>query len=75
MRNPTMPRHPQPKSALPADIEAYEKAMILLRILELGELQIQQGKVVPAAEAFKRIRARLKKMKKKESALKRTQKL
>ncbi len=63
MRNPTTPRRLQPKSASPADIEAYEKAMILLRILEFGELQVQQGKTVPAAEAFKRIRARLKKLK------------
>ncbi|MCW5734271.1 MAG: hypothetical protein KIS73_09100 [Enhydrobacter sp.] len=39
--------------------------MILLRILELGELQVQQGKVVPAAEAFRRVRERLKKLKNK----------
>jgi hypothetical protein len=63
MRNPTTPRRLQPKSASPADIEAYEKAMIRLRILELGELQVQQGKVVPAAEAFRRVRDRLKKLK------------
>jgi len=61
MPNPSMPRLPLPKSASPEDMEAYEQALILLRICEYGELQVQKGNVVPAAEAFRRVRERLKK--------------
>lgn len=43
------------------DIESYERdqeTMALLKILALGNRQIEQDEVVPAAEAVKRIRAR-----------------
>jgi hypothetical protein len=42
-------------------MEAYEQALILLRICEYSELQVQKGNVVPVAEAFRRVRERLKK--------------
>jgi hypothetical protein len=37
-----------------------EERMALLIILHLGERQVAEGKVVPASEAFKRVRARLR---------------
>jgi len=42
------------------DIESYEQAqetMALLRILALGNRQIEEGKVTPAADVIKRLRA------------------
>ena len=41
-----------------ASYEATQEAMALLKILALGNHQIEEGKVVPAAEAVKRLRAR-----------------
>lgn len=43
------------------DIESYERdqeTMAILRILALGNRQIEEGKVVPAADAVKRMRGR-----------------
>jgi hypothetical protein len=43
------------------DIESYEKTletMALLRILALGNRQIEEGKVQPAADVIKRLRER-----------------
>jgi prevent-host-death family protein len=43
------------------DIAAYEETqetMALLKILALGERQIEEGKIRPASEVFKRLRAR-----------------
>lgn len=39
--------------------EEEQERMALLLILHWGERQYAEGKVVPAAEAFRRIRARL----------------
>jgi hypothetical protein len=55
-------------------MEAYEKALMLLRVLEFGQLQIQQGKTTPAAVVFQRLRERLKKRAKAESSQKRSKK-
>ena len=44
------------------DIESYEQAqetMALLKILALGNRQIEEGKVQPAVDAVKRLRSRL----------------
>ena len=43
------------------DIESYEQTqetMALLKILALGDRQINEGKTAPAAEVVKRLRAR-----------------
>ena len=43
------------------DIESYERtqeALALLKILALGNRQIEEGKVQPAADVVKRLRAR-----------------
>ena len=43
------------------DIESYEQTqetLFLLKILALGNRQIQEGKVEPAAEVVKRVRER-----------------
>ena len=43
------------------DIESYEQTqetMALLKILALGTRQIEEGKVQPAEDIFKRLRAR-----------------
>jgi len=43
------------------DIESYEQTqgtMALLKILALGRLQIEEGKVEPAADVIKRLRER-----------------
>lgn len=43
------------------DIESYEQTqetMALLKILALGNRQIEEGKVQPAADAIKRLRER-----------------
>jgi prevent-host-death family protein len=45
------------------DIESYEQTqetMALLKILALGNRQIEEGKVEPAAEVIKRLRVRRK---------------
>jgi hypothetical protein len=44
----------------PLDNYAKAEAEALLKILELGERNIQEGKTVPAAEAMKRVRERLR---------------
>ncbi len=43
------------------DIESYEQTqetMALLKILALGTRQVEEGKVQPAADVFKRLRGR-----------------
>ena len=43
------------------DVASYEETqetMALLKILALGNRQIEEGKVVPATDAFKRLRKR-----------------
>lgn len=43
------------------DVASYEQTqetMALLKILALGNRQIEEGRVVPAAEAIKRLRAK-----------------
>jgi prevent-host-death family protein len=43
------------------DVVSYEQTqetMALLKILALGNRQIEEGKVLPAAEAIRRLRAR-----------------
>jgi prevent-host-death family protein len=45
------------------DIDSYEQTqqtMALLKILALGNKQIEEGKVIPAEEVFKGIRERVK---------------
>lgn len=45
--------------AIIQDIESYEKereTMAMLKILALGNQQIEQGNVIPASEALKKIR-------------------
>lgn len=47
--------------AIMQDIQSYEQqqeTMALLKILALGNRQIEEGKVQPAAKAFKSIRQR-----------------
>ena len=47
--------------AVVQDIESYEQTqetMALLKILALGSLQIEEGKVQPAADVIKRLRKR-----------------
>jgi prevent-host-death family protein len=47
--------------AILQDIASYEQTqetMALLKILALGNRQIEQGKVQPATEVFKRLRGR-----------------
>jgi prevent-host-death family protein len=49
--------------AIVQDIHSYEKTqetLALLRILALGEQQVKTGKTVPAADAMRRFRARVK---------------
>ena len=41
-----------------ATYEAEQQALALLKILALANRQIEQGKVVPAADAIARVRAR-----------------
>ena len=45
------------------DYERLTEGIALLKILSMGEKSIQQGKGVPAEEAFARIRARIKEAK------------
>jgi hypothetical protein len=54
-----MPRRSQDKSAAASDIDA--NTLALLKILELGERKIQEGKVVSASVAMERFRQRMKK--------------
>jgi prevent-host-death family protein len=45
------------------DIESYERTqetMALLKILALGNRQVEEGKVQPVADVFKRLRERSK---------------
>jgi len=41
-----------------ASFEETQETMALLKILALGNRQIEEGKVVPAADAIKRLRER-----------------
>jgi hypothetical protein len=41
-------------------LDNYAEAEALLKILELGERNIREGKTVPASEAMKRLRLRAK---------------
>jgi len=45
------------------DYERLTEGIALLKILSMGEKSIQEGKGVPAEEAFTRIRARIKEAK------------
>lgn len=42
--------------AVNQDSAAYEETLALLKILELGNQQVAQGKVKPVAEVVKRLR-------------------
>lgn len=42
-----------------ASYEATQETLALLKILALGQKQAEEGRVVPAVEAFRRARARL----------------
>jgi prevent-host-death family protein len=42
-----------------ASYEATQETLALLKILALGRREAEQGKVVPVAEAFRRVRAKL----------------
>lgn len=49
--------------AVVQDIVSYEKTqetLALLKILALGEQQVKEGKTVPAAQAMRRFRERVK---------------
>jgi len=41
-----------------ASYEATQETLALLKILALGNREIEQGKVTPAAEALRRVRAK-----------------
>jgi prevent-host-death family protein len=41
-----------------ASYEAQQETLALLKVLALGRRQIEEGKTVPADEAFRRLRAR-----------------
>ncbi len=41
-----------------ATYQANQQALTLLKVLALGNQQISQGKVVPVADAFARVRAK-----------------
>ena len=45
------------------DYERLTEGIALLKILSMGEKSIQEGKGIPAEEAFARIRARIKEVK------------
>ena len=42
-----------------ASHEATQETLALLKILALGKRQVEEGRVVPATEAFRRARARI----------------
>jgi len=42
-----------------ASYEATQETLALLKILALGRRQVEQGKVTPVTEAFRRVRAKL----------------
>jgi PHD/YefM family antitoxin component YafN of YafNO toxin-antitoxin module len=42
-----------------ASYEATQETLALLKILALGKRQVEEGKVVPAKEAFRRARSRI----------------
>lgn len=42
-----------------ASYEATQETLALLKILALGKRQVEEGKVVPVAEAFRRARERI----------------
>jgi prevent-host-death family protein len=42
-----------------ATYEATQETLALLKILALGQRQVERGRVVPAAEAFRRARERI----------------
>ena len=49
--------------AIVQDIVSYEKTqetLALLKILALGEKDVQEGKTVPVADAMRRVRERIK---------------
>lgn len=49
--------------AIVQDIVSYEKTqetLALLKILALGEKEVQEGKTVPVADAMRRVRERIK---------------
>jgi prevent-host-death family protein len=43
-----------------ASYEATQETLALLKILALGNRQIEEGKVVPAADAFRALRNRIR---------------
>ncbi|MDL2317060.1 type II toxin-antitoxin system Phd/YefM family antitoxin [Desulfovibrio sp. OttesenSCG-928-A18] len=45
------------------DYERLTEGIALLKVLSMGEKSIQEGKGIPAEEAFARIRARIKEAK------------
>jgi hypothetical protein len=55
-----MPRRSRTKHPETSDSYAEAETQALLKILELGERNIQQGKIIPAAEAMQRLRERLR---------------
>jgi len=42
----------------PIVYEAAQETLALLKILALGNRQIEQGRTIPAAEAFRRLRGK-----------------
>lgn len=42
-----------------ASYEATQETLALLKILALGKRQVEESKIVPVAEAFRRARARI----------------
>ena len=67
-----MPRRSQDKSAAASDLDP--NTLALIKILELSERNIQEGKVVPASVAIARFRQRLKEGFEKRSSRKRSKK-
>ena len=43
---------------MPERIRATQETLALLKILALGKRQVEEGRVVPLAEAIRRLRAR-----------------
>jgi hypothetical protein len=59
VRLPEIARATEEAKVVMQDIESYEQTqetMALLKILALGNRQIEKGKVEPAAEVIKRLR-------------------